>query len=908
MKSFLSSLRKIDQKTNSQPNSHWSLSTLRQRLITLFGVTVTTVFLLNGLAPAQAEGSKELTANGGNRAYLVYTTNPNFGVPDKTTIYVYAETGENINLGSSANGIGSGKIQYTKPNGSTSISCPISSTTNLTGRIVNRSQELAGPFPSAGGYTPCVITVGTGESGIWKIDFVSPNPTVSSDPSGSISAAASWSSQLTNNTWVTAWDATVIQGTSPKTGRVYTNYFAGDMGNFSNNSFFGIFYVVTYDGYHYKVQANGLDPFRFFFFSDNKGVYTTADNKPSYSSFDLPLPAGKSFKDPNTPDGSGRYTNKLFFNEIDSSMPSSVSSGGTTWLNPSIVTPPPPPSITLVGAEGTPDQVGQGIGGSFNFTNPDTISRPYQITLDLNGDSIFGNSNDRVLLGTAAPGPNSVTWDGKDGLGAVVKSQTTTFKTVVATLGGEVHFPLIDAESNINGLIITRLNGATSGTVASPSFNTDRIYYNDPALSTVNGVTIGMAGNGGSGGGTAPNPRSAIGGVDSNAGAHKWGPSSSTGFGNATIIDTWAYAPEFTPTTLNIVIKGADLQVAKSLVGSLIPSQTATYNIDITNINDPLVGSISNVVGATVQDVLLPVFLNPKVVSCQVITGTGNCGTYAITNNTLNATVDLNSGSKLRFEIQATLSPTATGLISNSATVTRPKDIGDPVNQDTSGGTTNTNEVATDSTNISPKSGNANVLLVKRITAINEVNINTYKDDISSSKAAEDNHANWPTPLNTDSSKGDTTISSFLRGAINAGTVKPGDRIEYTIYFLNSGKLDANGVRICDLITANQSFKNNTYGVGKDIQVQLGNDPTTVLDLTAANDAPTDRAQVYAVNASVPNTCNLKAPNTTSRVVDIGVTGLAGTGLPNLTVLPGSNAAGSPSNSYGFVRFTTIVP
>jgi uncharacterized repeat protein (TIGR01451 family) len=513
----------------------------------------------------------------------------------------------------------------------------------------------------------------------------------------------------------------------------------------------------------------------------------------------------------------------------------------------------------------------------------------------LNGDNIFGNSNDRVLLGTATPGPNSVFWDGKDGLGVVVKSQTTTFKTVVATLGGEVHFPLLDAESNINGLIITRLNGATSGTIASPSFNTDRIYYDDSLVK----VPVG--------GYVPPNPRSAIGGVDSNLGAHRWG-TSSNGFGDNAMIDTWAYAPEFTPTTLNIVIKGADLQVAKSLIGSLIPGQTATYNIDITNINDPLVGSISNVVGATVQDILLPVFLNPKVVSCKVITGTGNCGTYAITANTLNATVDLNSGSKLRFEIQATLSPTATGLISNSATVTRPKDIGDPVNQDTSGGTTNTNEVATDSTNISPKSGNANVLLVKRITAINEVNINTYKDDISSPKAAEDNHANWPTPLNTDSSKGDTTISSFLRGATNAGTVKPGDRIEYTIYFLNSGKLDANGVRICDLITANQSFKNNTYGVGKDIQVQIGNDPTTVLDLTAANDSPTDRAQVYAVNASVPNTCNLKAPNTTSRVVDISVTGTAGTGLPNLTVLPGSSAAGSPINSYGFVRFTTIAP
>jgi large repetitive protein len=345
MKSFLSSLRQIDRKTSSQLNSHWSFVALRQRLITLFGATVTTVFLLNGLAPAQAEGSKELIANGGNRAYLTYTTSNLYsGVLERTTIYVYAETGENINLGSSANGFGSGKIQYTKPNSSTSSNCLISSATNLTGRIVDRSQEVAGPFPLAGGYTPCVVTVGSGESGIWKIDFVSPTPNTLSGNPASISAAANWLPQATTNWFVTAWDVTVTKGTIPKIGRAYTNYFAGNISANLDNAFFGIFYVVTYDGYHYKVQANGLDPFRFVFFSDNKGVYTTVDNKPTYRSFaSLPTPPGTAFKDPNTPDGSGRYTNKLFFNEIDSSMPSSVSSGGTTWLNPSIVTPPPPP-------------------------------------------------------------------------------------------------------------------------------------------------------------------------------------------------------------------------------------------------------------------------------------------------------------------------------------------------------------------------------------------------------------------------------------------------------------------------------------------------------------------------------------------------------------------------------------
>ncbi len=898
MKSFLSSLRQIDRYTNYRQKSNWSISALRQKLFTLSGATLTTVLLLNGLAPAQAEGSKELTANGGYRAYLTYDTDTFVtGILDQTKIYVYVEAGEKINLGSSANAIGSGKIQYTRPNGTTGT-CAISTT---VGRIATRAQEVAGPLPLAGGYSPCIVTVGAGEAGIWQIDFVSPNITAGFG-GAALLAANAWPAQGTANGFVTAWDVTVIQGTSTvKPGRAYTNYFAASMGLNTNNSFNGIFYVITRDGYQYKVNANGLDPFRFLFFSNNKGVYTTVDNKPTYRSFDTTaafvLPAGNAVHNPNTADTTINSTNKLFFNPIDSSLPSSASiAGGTTWLNPPIAPPPPPTDLSLIGIEGTPNQTGQNLGGIFKFTSSDS-DRPYQIILDLNNDNVFGNGNDRVLIGTATSGTNSVSWDGNDGLGVPAKS--TTLKAAVAILGGEIHFPLIDAESNFNGFIFTRLNGPIGGVIASPSFSADRIYYNDSSP---------MKGNAGAGSANAtpPNPANATGGVNSSLGAHKWGLSAGDGFGNATVIDTWAYAPEFAVTTLNVVVKAADLQIAKSLVGSLITGQTTTYHIDVTNANNPAVGSIDNVVGATVQDVFLPAFLNPKVVSCRVITGTGNCGTSGFTGNTFNATVDLNSGSTLRFEVQATLSATATGTIANSAIVNRTKDIGDPVNQDTLGGAANPSETSTVSTPIAPTSGNANVLLVKRITAINEVAINTYKDDISSPKAAEDNNAKWPTPLNTNSSQGDTTISSFLRGTINAGIVKSGDRIEYTIYFLNSGNLDASGVRICDLITANQAFKTDTYGVGKDIQVQFGTEPT-ILDLTAANDG-TDRAQVYAANATIPTACNLKTANGTNRTVDISLTGAVGTGLPNLTALPGSSAAGTPTNSYGFVRFTTIAP
>ncbi len=860
-----------------------------QKIFRLLGAILTTSWLLSGIVPAQAEGSKELTSSGGRRAYLTYATSGTyFGVLERTTIYVYANTGENINLGSSAHGVNNGRIQYTKPSGSIGT-CD---TSTNSGRIVDRTQELNGPFPLAGGYTPCTVNVGIGESGIWTIDFVSPSPGSDYGNLVAISAAENWLPQGVNNCFVTAWDVTVTQGAEKlvKPGRAYTNYFAGNIGDYLADSLSSVFYVVTRDGYHYQVDANGLDPFRFIFFSDNRGVYNTSTGKPTYRSFDLNLPSGVAFRDPNTAETSTSYTNKLFFNPIDPTLPSlAASAAGGTWLNPVLAPPPPPTTLSITGVEGTPNQIGQGIGGYFNFTNPDGINRPYQITLDLNANNIFGDGNDRILQGTANSGTNAIFWDGKDGSGVVIKSQAITFKAVIATLGGEVHFPLIDAEGNSNGLIFRRLNGPFNGSFATPAFNNDRIYYNDAQ----------MVGNNGNGGGAAipPVPANASSGVNSAAGAHRWGNDSAAGFGNVAILDTWAYAPEFSTTVLNLVVKSADLQITKNLTGLLQKGQTTTYILDVTNARNPDVGSINNVVGAKVQDILLPIFTNPQVVSCQVISGTGDCGIYGFIGNTFNAKVDLSSGAKLRFEIQATLSTAAAGTITNNATVSRPKDISDPVNQDGLGGTTNLSETATVSNGIAATSGNAQVLLVKRITAINgnrteNANDGTRLDGVVYDSAnLNDLHPNWPS-------------NNYLIGAINGGKVKSGDTIEYTIYFLNSGKLDARSVRICDRITANQSFQTAAYGTGKDLQAQIGLSP--IMDLTAADDA-IDRTQVYAANTTVPATCKIKAANIHG-TIDIPITGAAGTGLPNTQVIPGSSASGIPSNSYGLVRFTTRVP
>lgn len=186
------------------------------------------------------------------------------------------------------------------------------------------------------------------------------------------------------------------------------------------------------------------------------------------------------------------------------------------------------------------------------------------------------------------------------------------------------------------------------------------------------------------------------------------------------------------------------------------------------------------------------------------------------------------------------------------------------------------------------------LVLVKRITAINgnrdfnpndNTVLNQFVDDVS----ANDNEAGWP--------------SNYLIGAFNAGLVRPGDEIEYTIYFLNAGGRPAFDVNICDRIQPFQTFKPIPFTASGDAEFQLGT--SAVIPLTAANDS-SDRAQYVLPNAAIPSECNLSGPNGNGTFV-LNLTGGARTGMPNLPNLPNSTGAGAPNDSYGLFRFRTTV-
>ncbi|MBE9008635.1 DUF11 domain-containing protein [Pseudanabaenaceae cyanobacterium LEGE 13415] len=187
----------------------------------------------------------------------------------------------------------------------------------------------------------------------------------------------------------------------------------------------------------------------------------------------------------------------------------------------------------------------------------------------------------------------------------------------------------------------------------------------------------------------------------------------------------------------------------------------------------------------------------------------------------------------------------------------------------------------------------ANLRLVKRITALNNTTFTDVIDDPAD--PSDDGSRNW--------------TANYLTGRTGRGItaadsvpVKPGDILEYTIYFLSDGGAAAQNVTLCDLIPSNTTFVPNTFNSNTpkdsgastgDFGLRLTIDNSTVY-LSNADDAP-DRGRYYAPGTSAPcgnNGTPVIAPN--------------GAVTVRLNTVPNATTRGTP-NSFGFIRFRARV-
>jgi uncharacterized repeat protein (TIGR01451 family) len=225
------------------------------------------------------------------------------------------------------------------------------------------------------------------------------------------------------------------------------------------------------------------------------------------------------------------------------------------------------------------------------------------------------------------------------------------------------------------------------------------------------------------------------------------------------------------------------------------------------------------------------------------------------------------------------------------------------------GGTTTANGPATDTLTVTSTVLPPEVILVKRITRINNTDINGFIDDGSTT---DDNDARWPSP---------TSIS--LRGVVSQPNVRPQDDVEYTIYYLNRGQSAASNLRICDPVPTNTNFILNAFngssptdgGASVDLGIALQTG-TTLADLrflTSANDAP-DRGRYYnPALGEVPSLATTeRCPDPNNSAVSItsnpnGIVSVNVNRTPDFPSVPNATGAGNPPSSYGFVRFRVKV-
>ncbi|MBJ7595755.1 MAG: hypothetical protein JF886_13020 [Candidatus Dormibacteraeota bacterium] len=480
---------------------------------TVIAALVASVVALLSVPAALAAGSATLYPNGvaGTRANTEWRTSTYGGgaVFRRTLLHAYATAGEYLLMGSTAIGVGAADVMVWDPGlvagtvglesvpTTTSYSCAAQRSTSgvaAQGKIVSRGEELAGPdtVPSSvpNGYTPCYYQVPS--TGIYSIAMIGPSGP-SSDADGGVAADVGLASASDFNasqlTSVAGWDVTVrdslADATTTRPGRLYTftlALFTGGNGRPADL----INYVVTPDGYRYKVDDHGMDPNGWIQYANRLGFLDPDGKTPLYhdavavnSGHPAQLTSiqgGVIFARPEFP---------MFF---EPPAPAALTALGI----PLAPTAPQVSSLTFRGIK-RPAVASPQSGGSFSFTS--SVTGVYQIVISHDGVNFDPtNPQNRVLRGSAVAGPQKVAWDGKDNSGAYLPIKSAAYPYRVGIHGGEYHLPFVDVENNIQGGPSITLLNPPNGVCPALNGGCSGAFYDDRGYSTTTGQTVGTAG------------------------------------------------------------------------------------------------------------------------------------------------------------------------------------------------------------------------------------------------------------------------------------------------------------------------------------------------------------------------------------------------------------------------------
>ncbi|MGB9632739.1 MAG: hypothetical protein ACPL8I_05395 [Chloroflexaceae bacterium] len=382
------------------------------------------------------------------------------------------------------------------------------------GRINDRAEELAGPLPNPGGYTPCVYVAPV--TGIYFVAFIGPSgPNSITTPvvSGGLDNPTISDFGPLQYTSVTAWDVTVRDAGTERPGRLFAYYFTAITGG-NGRPIAATAYVVTDTGFIYRVQSRG-DPFGFLFYANQLGFQINVPGQPPQPLYRALLAdPTASFDEQNgliELQGNGEVSLSAPRYPIFANLPDPEVL--TVLGIPLTPIPPLISNLSFTGSRGG-NASGIGEGGTFSFT----VSQPgnYQLVISRDGANFDpDNPQNRTFRGVASTGAPAaaawegqdnafspaqapiavtITWDGRDNAGQSFPAGD--FQAQAVMRGGEIHFPFVDVENNIDGGPILELTNPPNG--ACPSWNGGCFgaFYDDRGYRTPSGILIGQSENG----------------------------------------------------------------------------------------------------------------------------------------------------------------------------------------------------------------------------------------------------------------------------------------------------------------------------------------------------------------------------------------------------------------------------
>ena len=647
------------------------------------------IFAIVGLPQVLGDGSVNLEANGGKRALTGWRTSL-YGnlLPRRTLFNVYAQAGEEIALGSSGVGVGLGDIVVWTPGQITApltVALPApaftcSSAQPGAGALTTRAQEVAGPLPAAGGYTPCIYTPAV--TGIYNVAFYGPAGG-SSDADGTAGTIAAPVIDATQASGVSLWDITVrpvADPSAPISGRVYTDYLAQITGgNGSTYQFASSLWAVTSVGFQYRIDLRGLDPDGFILFGNTVGFLNPDGVTPLYHDLVADvnpltnIEGGVELAPP---------TGVLFFAPPAGDLPSSI------------VPTPVVPTVNSITFEGTAGTVG-GVPGSVfstggNIVFDGNIDGVADVVIVPNPGGVGGCAGatfdptlpgNRSLVRVVAAGVQNLPWDGKDNSGAFMPPSWTgnggTGYCFSATLrAGEFHFPLLDAENSVLGGPTVTLLNPPGGTCPFATCST--AFFDDRGYKTTSGAVVGTVGSVLAGNSPPPAPDFSATGFDTTSTTIRaYGDNSAAGFGNQKGLDLWTYFPSQDVVGQFYIVPqvAADLSITKTHVGDFTVGVNGVYTVHVQSVGT---GTVAGLI--TVADVV------PAGLTVVSAAGTGwSCG---VSGQTVICTATpaggLAAGASLP-NIAVTVNPTPAAVpsVTNTATVANANDL-DPDNNSSS--------------------------------------------------------------------------------------------------------------------------------------------------------------------------------------------------------------------------------